>query len=103
MMRGASPCIGVSMPTNKKTISVRLDPKLAKRLEDLARKSERSVSWHVNRIISDTIDSVEAEVAAVLQGVEDVRAGRMRDAKEVLQQLRSQRTERAKRRVRKAG
>lgn len=91
------------MPTNKKTVSVRLDPRLAKRLEALARKTERSVSWHINRMIDDNLPAVEAEVNAVLKGLEAVRAGRGEDAIEALERLKTEILHGGGRRVRKTG
>jgi predicted transcriptional regulator len=75
------------MPTKKKTISVRLDPKLAKRLGRLARDSERSMSWHINRLVEDNIDELEDKIAKINEGLADIAAGRERDAAEVMAEM----------------
>lgn len=75
------------MPTKKKTISVRLDPKLARRLEKLAKSSERSMSWHINRLVEDNIDEVEDRLAKIQEGLADFAAGRERDAEEVMAEM----------------
>jgi predicted transcriptional regulator len=89
------------MPTKKKTVSVRLDPKLAKRLEALAKETERSVSWHINRIVGDAVTSVEEEVAAVKNALEQAKRGDGRDAFEFIQELMARNAK--GRRERKAG
>lgn len=75
------------MPTKKKTISVRLDPKLARRLEKLAKNSERSMSWHINRLVEDNIDDLEERLAKINEGLADIEAGRGRDAEEVMAEM----------------
>jgi predicted transcriptional regulator len=94
----ASECI---MPTKKKTVSVRLDPKLAKRLEALAKETERSVSWHINRIVGDSITSVEEEVAAIKNALDQAKRGDGVDAFEFIQELMAKNAK--GRRERKAG
>jgi predicted transcriptional regulator len=91
------------MPTKKKTISVRLDPKLAKRLEKLARDSERSVSWHINRLVEDNIDYVEEELAAIKRGMEDHKQGRHEDAETYFARLFAEIEERKAASARRAG
>jgi predicted transcriptional regulator len=75
------------MPTKKKTVSVRLDPKLAKRLDTLAKDSGRSVSWQINRLVEDNIDYLEYAIAAINEGLEDIRAGRTHDAEVVINEM----------------
>jgi predicted transcriptional regulator len=94
----ASECI---MPTKKKPVSVRLDPKLAKRLEALAKETERSVSWHINRIVGDSITSVEEEVAAIKNALDQAKRGDGVDAFEFIQELMAKNAK--GRRERKAG
>ncbi len=91
------------MPTKKKTVSVRLDPKLAKRLEALAKETERSVSWHINRIVEDSISSVEQHAAAVKVGLESARKGQGQDAEEFFAQLFADLNQRKAQGARKVG
>jgi predicted transcriptional regulator len=91
------------MPTKKKTVSVRLDPKLAKRLEAMARTSRRSVSWQINRLVEDNIDYLEYAVNAINEGLEDIRAGRTHDAKDVLNEMLETMKQKERPRARRAG
>lgn len=76
------------MPAKKKvTISVRLDPALAKRVKKLAKKADRSVSSLVEYILDDCIEYEEKVMQAIEKGREDIRAGRYMDAEEFFAQL----------------
>jgi len=68
-------------------ISVRLKPALYRRLEALAEKTERSISWHIARTMEESVDRIEYEVDAILEGMADVKAGRGRDADEVMREI----------------
>lgn len=60
------------MPT-----SVRLEPNIEKRLDDLAASTGRSKSFYIKHIIERGIDQVEYEYG-ILRDVEDYRAGRLK-------------------------
>lgn len=57
--------------------SLRLDPQLERRYENLARQTHRSKSFYLRQAIEQAIDNLEFEYR-VLSAVEDVRAGRMK-------------------------
>lgn len=84
-------------------ISVRLKPALYRRLEALAEKTERSISWHIARTMDEEIDRIEHHVDAVLEGLEDIKAGRGRDADEVFAELFASLEKAKVNRARKAG
>jgi predicted transcriptional regulator len=75
------------MPTKRKTVSVRLEPKLARRLAKLAKESERSMSWHINRLVEDNIDDLEKQLTRILRGLEQARRGEGEDAEVVFKRL----------------
>lgn len=56
--------------------SLRLDPALERRYDELARQTHRSKSFYLRQAIEQAIDRLEFEYR-VLSTVEDVRAGRM--------------------------
>ena len=60
------------MPT-----SVRLEPSIEKRLDDLAASTGRSKSFYIKHISERGIDQAEYEYG-ILRDVEDYRAGRLK-------------------------
>ena len=72
---------------NKVTISVRLEPALAKRMKKLAKAADRSVSWYIARIVEDRIDIEESQIKAIQEGMDDFREGRYMDAEEFFTQM----------------
>lgn len=86
---------------NKVTISVRLEPALAKRVKKLARKADRSASRLIARMLEDRIDIEESHVDAILEGEAAARRGEGLDLDEVAATLAAKRG--GKRRARKAG
>lgn len=87
----------------KVTVSVRLTPELHNRLRKIADKTDRSMSWHIERTLDDAIDAIEREVNAVAEGMKAAREGRGRDALEVLDQIFTELKKPKGRRARKAG
>jgi predicted transcriptional regulator len=71
------------MPTRKKTLSVRVDPKLARRLEKLARETDRSVSWHATKALNDYASMQEYMRTEIRLGLEEARRGELTDLAEV--------------------
>ena len=88
---------------SKVTVSVRLTPDLHRRLQKLAEKTDRSMSWHIERTLDDAIDAIEREVDAVAEGMKAAREGRGRDALEALDQIFTELKKPKGRRARKAG
>lgn len=82
-------------------ISVRLKPALYRRLEALAEKTERSISWHIARTMDEEIDRIEHHVDAVLEGIASANRGELTDLEDVMKELQGKLEER--RRARKAG
>ena len=72
---------------DKVTISVRLEPALAKRLKRLAKSADRSVSWYMARIMEDRIEIEESHVAAILKGEAAAAAGLGQDLDTVAETL----------------
>ncbi|MCB9933942.1 MAG: ribbon-helix-helix protein, CopG family [Planctomycetes bacterium] len=72
---------------NKVTISVRLEPALAKRMKKLAKAADRSVSWYIARIIEDRIDIEESQIKAILEGEAAADQGQFVDLDEVFADL----------------
>lgn len=76
------------MPTKSKVaITVRLEPKLARRIKKLAKKADRSASSMIAWILDDRIDIEESHIDAILVGMEEARRGEGMDAKEFFEQL----------------
>lgn len=72
---------------NKVTISVRLEPALAKRMKKLAKAADRSVSWYIARIIENRIDIEESQIKAILEGEAAADKGQFVDLDEVFADL----------------
>lgn len=72
---------------NKVTISVRLEPALAKRMKKLAKAADRSVSWYIARIIEDRIDIEESHIKAIQEGMDAADNGQFVDLDEVFADL----------------
>lgn len=72
---------------NKVTISVRLEPALARRMKKLAKAADRSVSWYVARIIENRIDIEESQIKAILEGEAAADKGQFVDLDEVFADL----------------
>ncbi|MCZ7607669.1 MAG: ribbon-helix-helix protein, CopG family [Planctomycetota bacterium] len=71
---------------NKVTISVRLEPALAKRMKKLADATGRSASSLIEYILADRIEYEEYVVKAIQKGREDFKAGRYMEAEEFFRQ-----------------
>ncbi|MCG3182609.1 MAG: hypothetical protein ICCCNLDF_00673 [Planctomycetes bacterium] len=72
---------------NKVTISVRLEPALARRMKKLAKAADRSVSWYIARIIENRIDIEESQIKAILEGEAAADKGQFVDLDEVFADL----------------
>lgn len=72
---------------NKVTISVRLEPALARRMKKLAKAADRSVSWYIARIIENRIDFEESQIKAILEGEAAADKGQFVDLDEVFADL----------------
>ena|SRR5438876_7380915 len=59
-----------------KEITLRLNARLAAKVEKLAALSRRTPSWHIKRMIEDYIDEELRIVAEIRQTMEDAKAGR---------------------------
>ncbi|MCA8911923.1 MAG: ribbon-helix-helix protein, CopG family [Planctomycetes bacterium] len=86
---------------NKVTISVRLEPALAKRVKKLAKKADRSASKLIARMLEDRIDIEESHIDAILEGEAAARRGEGQDLEQVAAEIAAR--QRGKRRARKAG
>lgn len=69
-------------------LSVRIGPKLNAKLDRLAKRSGRSKSWHVTRMLEDNIDQANAEVDAILESLEGVKHSRSIPHEKVMAELR---------------
>lgn len=87
--------VRVIMPKTE-LLSVRIGPKLNAKLDRLAKRSGRSKSWHVTRILEDNVDQANAEVEAVLEAVESVSQGRAIPLDTAFAQLRAKMASTAK-------
>lgn len=71
------------MPAKKKiAITVRLEPRLARRIKKLAKKADRSASSMIAWILEDRVAIEESHIDAILKGMQDIREGRFVDADE---------------------
>lgn len=76
------------MPAKKKVaITVRLEPKLARRIKKLAERADRSASSMIAWILEDRIADEERIVDGILRGLEDMRAGRYVEFEEFVEQM----------------
>lgn len=76
------------MPAKSKiTISVRLEPALARRMKKLAKAADRSVSWYIARIIENRIDFEESQIKAIIEGEAAADKGQFVDLDEVFADL----------------
>jgi predicted transcriptional regulator len=59
------------------TITVRVTRELRERLEALAKQTKRSKSFLSNEAIKNYVEYEEKVVADILEGLEDIKAGRV--------------------------
>jgi RHH-type rel operon transcriptional repressor/antitoxin RelB len=65
------------MRTQSTTVSVRLDAKVKKRLEALAKTSKRSKSFLAAEAIAAYVEAEEWQIAEIHQGLKDIDEGRV--------------------------
>ncbi len=82
------------------TLTLKLTPEMAKRLEEMAQAQQRSLievaqETFESAVLSDDEDDEEWEedsnediLAGLRESLEDMKAGRMRDAREVIEEIR---------------
>ena len=76
--------------------SVRIKAELAQSLKDIAEKKQRSKNWIINEAIAEYIvkDQVDSQKwLDTLEGLEDIKNGRVIDGEEVFAWMRSWGTE----------
>lgn len=63
-------------PTKSVTVTARISPSLAKKLETYAKAAKRTRSWVVENILDRHVDDEIAFVEAVNEGLRELDAGR---------------------------
>jgi predicted transcriptional regulator len=69
------------------TITVRVSTELRNRLEAIAKETRRSKSFLSNEAIEEFVAAEEQELAAIREGLEDMREGRTISHEEALRRL----------------
>ncbi len=79
------------MPAKKKVaITVRLEPKLARRVKKLAKDAGRSASSMIEWTLEDRIDDEEKIMKRLLEGMEQARKGQGMELHEAISDLKAQ-------------
>jgi predicted transcriptional regulator len=73
--------------TKSVTVTARLPPSVAKRLDTYAKLAKRTRSWVVEDMIDRYVDGEIADMKAILEGEEDERAGRLVPHQEAVRQM----------------
>jgi predicted transcriptional regulator len=76
------------MSTQSETVTVRLNPETKSRLEMLARQTRRSKSFLAGEAIADYVARESKIIEGILQGLEDMEAGRVVPHDEAMARLR---------------
>lgn len=76
------------MSTQSETVTVRLSPETKSRLEALARQTRRTKSFLAGEAIADYVERESKIIEGVLQGLEDMEAGRVVPHDEAMARLR---------------
>ena len=71
------------------TITVRVSSELRDRLELIARHTQRSKSFLANEAIERFVVSESAAIEGIMQGLEDVKAGRVVSHETAMRQIRA--------------
>lgn len=67
----------------KRAISAKISTEIYERLATAAKRSDRSMSWIIERAIENHLDQAAAGERAILDGIADITAGRTRPHTEV--------------------
>jgi predicted transcriptional regulator len=76
------------MSTHSETVTVRLSPETKLRLEQLAGHTRRTKSFLAGEAIANYVERELAIVAGILEGIEDMKAGRTVPHDEAMARLR---------------
>jgi len=76
------------MSTQSETVTVRLSPETKSRLEALARQTRRTKSFLAGEAIADYVERESKIIEGILQGLEDMEAGRVVPHDEAMARLR---------------
>ena len=70
-------CYGVYMAAQTTTMTVRVPVQVKRRLERLAKATERTASWLAADALAAYVDLHDWQVAAIGEGIADAEAGRV--------------------------
>lgn len=76
------------MSTQSETVTVRLDSATKSRLEELAQHTRRTKSFLAGEAIADYVERELAIVAGIIEGLEDMKAGRVIPHEEAMARIR---------------
>jgi len=76
------------MSTQSETLTVRISPETKSRLETLARRTRRTKSFLAGEAIAGYVERESKIIEGILQGLEDMEAGRVVPHDEAMARLR---------------
>jgi predicted transcriptional regulator len=68
---------------NSSTISARIDPKTAKKLDELAKVTKRTKSFLASEAINRYVEEQSWQIEAIEQGIKEANEGRFASEKDV--------------------
>ena len=77
LRKAASLCYCVYMAVQTTTMTVRVPTRIKRRLERLAKATQRTASWLAADALATYVDLHDWQVAAIKEGIADADAGRV--------------------------